>query len=894
MLQQKLMVDQDCQALSIVGLGGTGKTQVALQFAYIVKEKWPEYSVFWVPALSIESFEQACAGIAKALRIPYAAGGEEDVKELVQQHLSSSRAGRWLLVVDNADDADIFFGTAQLKGVVEYLPESETGIIVYTTRTPEVAELTRGDVIELGAMDREDAVAFLTKSLIRKDLLRNDATTKELLDQLTYLPLAIAQAAAYLNRNRISVARYLQLLRSTEHNVVALMSREFRDDTRYKQSANAVATTWVVSFSQIRERDAAAADLLAFMSCVEWKAIPRSLLPRAHVEWQMEEAIGTLCGYSFLARRGDSNSKEEGQEEEEEVREEWYDIHRLVHLATRIWVSKHGDAAKVLDEAVRHVADVFPSDDFANRAIWRAYLPHALRMLGSGQEGSVEDRSELCLSVGRCLEVEGRIREAVKWLEESCQSREALDEDDSDLLLSQHALAMAYEADGQVQKAVELLEHIVKVEEKTLAEEHPSRLTSQHALARAYQADGQVRKAVELLEHIVTVEEKTLAEEHPSRLASQHALAMAYQADGQVRNAVELLEHVVKVEEKTLAEEHPSRLASQHTLAMAYQADGQVQKAVELLEHVVAVHEKTLAEEHPSRLASQHVLAGAYQADGQVQKAVELLEHVVAVHEKTLAEEHPSRLASQHALARAYQADGQVQKAVELLEHVVAVREKTQAEEHPSRLASQHVLAIAYEADGQVRKAVELLEHVVAVHEKTLAEEHPSRLASQHTLAMAYQADGPVQKAVELLEHVVAVREKTLVEEHPSRLASQHTLAGAYQADGQVQKAVELLEHVVAVHEKTLAEEHPSRLASQHALAGAYQADGQVQKAVALLEHVVAVKADSLRDDHPPRLASVEALADMHVELAVDSDETSSSASFKSFTTARSANYVIE
>jgi tetratricopeptide (TPR) repeat protein len=769
-LQQKLMVDQECQKLSIVGLGGTGKTQVALQFAYIVKEKWPEYSVFWVPALSIESFEQACAGIAKALRIPYAAGGEEDVKELVQQHLSSSRAGRWLLVVDNADDVDIFFGTAQSKGVVEYLPESETGVIMYTTRTPEVAELTRGDVIELGAMDREDAVAFLTKSLIRNDLLRNNATTKELLDELTYLPLAIAQAAAYLNRNRMTVARYLQLLRSTEQDVVALMSREFRDDTRYKGSANAVATTWVVSFSQIRERDAAAADLLAFMSCVEWKAIPRSLLPRAQVEWQMEEAIGTLCGYSFLARRGDSNSKEEGQEEEEEeeIREEWYDIHRLVHLATRIWVSKHGDAAKVLKEAVRHVADVFPSDDYANRAIWRAYLPHALRMLGSGQEGSVQDKSELCLSVGRCLEVDGRIREAVKWLEESCRWRKALDEDDSDLLLSQHVLAMTYQADGQVQKAVELLEHVV------------------------------------------AVREKTQAEEHPDRLASQHALAMAYEADGQVQKAMKVLEHVVAVREKMLAEEHPSRLASQHALAMAYRADGQVQKAVELLEHVVAVREKTLAEEHPDRLASQHELARAYRADGQVQKAVELLEHVVAVHEKTLAEEHPDRLASQHELARAYQADGQVQKAVELLEHVVAVHEKTLAKEHPSRLTSQHVLAMAYQADGQVQKAVELLEHVVAVHEKTLAEEHPDRLASQHELAMAYQADG------------------------------------------------------------------------------------QVQKAVALLEHVVAVEADSLRDDHPSRLVSVKALADMHVELAVDSDETSSSASFKSFTTARSANLVIE
>jgi hypothetical protein len=478
-LQQKLIVDQDCQKLSIVGLGGTGKTQVALQFAYIVKETLLEWSIFWVPALSMESFEQACVSVARALCIPYAADGEEDVKELVQQHLSSSRAGRWLLIVDNADDIDIFFGTEQLRGIVDYLPESETGVVVYTTRTLEVAEQTRGDVIELGAMDRQDAVAFLTRSLTREDLLRNDATTNELLDELTCLPLAIAQAAAYLKRNRMPVAKYMQLLRSTEQDMIALLSREFRDDTRYKGTANAVATTWVVSFRQIRERNAAAANLLTFMSCIEWKAIPRSLLPTVQPEWQMEEAIGTLCGYSFLARRGDS-------EEEVEEEEEWYDIHRLVHLATRIWIDKHNDTTEVQENAVRQVAGVFPSDDYANRVVWRAYLPHALRLLENRQGCSVEEQSELCLLVGRCLRVDGRIREAVTWLEESCQWREALDENDSDRLLSQHVLAIAYQADGQVQKAVELLEHVVAVKARTLRDGHPSRLVSVEVLDDMY------------------------------------------------------------------------------------------------------------------------------------------------------------------------------------------------------------------------------------------------------------------------------------------------------------------------------------------------------------------------------------------------------------------------
>jgi Cdc6-like AAA superfamily ATPase len=68
-LKQKLLVNKDCQKVVISGLGGIGKTQVALQFAYSVKEDYPEFSIFWVQALSMETFEQGCMEMAKALGI---------------------------------------------------------------------------------------------------------------------------------------------------------------------------------------------------------------------------------------------------------------------------------------------------------------------------------------------------------------------------------------------------------------------------------------------------------------------------------------------------------------------------------------------------------------------------------------------------------------------------------------------------------------------------------------------------------------------------------------------------------------------------------------------------------------------------------------------------------
>jgi hypothetical protein len=138
-MMNMLLVNKECQRLVLVGLGGVGKTQVALEFAYAVKKTRPDYSVFWMPALSMESFEQACAEVARKLGSARTAEDKEDVKELVRRHLSAELAGRWLLIVDNADDMDILLGSKQLRGIADYLPHSEEGLLVFTTRTQEAA-----------------------------------------------------------------------------------------------------------------------------------------------------------------------------------------------------------------------------------------------------------------------------------------------------------------------------------------------------------------------------------------------------------------------------------------------------------------------------------------------------------------------------------------------------------------------------------------------------------------------------------------------------------------------------------------------------------------------------------------------------------------------------------
>ena len=433
-----------------MGLGGVGKTQVALELIHWTKRNKPDYSIFWVSALSNSTFEQAFVEMAGMLPVQRRSE-DEDFKGLIRRYLSSDTAGPWFLVLDNADDIDMFHTMTQ------YLPESDGGLTLVTTRSRDVAlSVADGVMVELHEMSLREAKSVLQKWLTVEDL-GDDATVEELLKELTYLPLAIVQAAAYLKRNQIPIATYLGLLRGTEKDMAGLMNTEFHDNTRYTGSHNAMATTWLVSFDQIRKSDRAATDLLTFISQIGPKAIPQSILPGVGSEEQMVNAIGTLYGYAFLKRRGEGAM---------------FDMHSLMHVAIRIWMRKHAHMKEMEIRAIQHLSAIFPSADGAYCEKWRAYLPHTLLILQRNKDCRIEERYDLFFRVGQCLYEDRRFKEAIRSLTEVYRWRkEHLAEKDHFLLTSEHTFANAYLGDRRIKEAIALLEHVVAVRKKMLAEE---------------------------------------------------------------------------------------------------------------------------------------------------------------------------------------------------------------------------------------------------------------------------------------------------------------------------------------------------------------------------------------------------------------------------------------
>ncbi|TPX17469.1 uncharacterized protein E0L32_003112 [Thyridium curvatum] len=264
-LQTKLF-DNDNGKIALVGLAGVGKTQIALQLAVYVRDNMQDRSVFWLSALSMPSFEQSCRLIMKQSGLKDS--DSKDPKAIIQDYLSSERAGRWLLIVDNADDKSLLFGSDEVTECIKkHLPQSESGLMLFTTRSRQVASAAAQcaeNIIPVLGMSDQEAREHLGKKTSSSELNRNEEATESLLQRLTNLPLAITQAAAYINENQISIATYLDLFDNTD--AVQLISNHFYDDTRYKESDNAVATTLLVSFRQISETNELAARLLTFLA----------------------------------------------------------------------------------------------------------------------------------------------------------------------------------------------------------------------------------------------------------------------------------------------------------------------------------------------------------------------------------------------------------------------------------------------------------------------------------------------------------------------------------------------------------------------------------------------------------------------------------------------------
>ncbi|KAL5047111.1 hypothetical protein BDW71DRAFT_50813 [Aspergillus fruticulosus] len=649
-LEELLAMHDGPRRVAITGLGGVGKTQVALETAYRMRDQDKGCSVLWVPCTSHALIEQTFLRFAEIFGLHGVKSA--DVKEQVKTYLSSERAGRWLLVFDNADDTEMWLAANDTGPALEdFLPLSGQGYILFTTRNRKLAmKLAPLNIIPIPDVDKETAFQILGKALEHENLPKDDTTAASLLEQLAFLPLAITQASAYIIENKINLSDYLALLQEQE-DAVELLSEDFRDPGRYKDIQNPVITTWLISFNQIQDQNRAAADYLSFMACINPRNIPQSLLLSQSTKKQTIDALGLLNAYSF------TNSQDAD-----------ISMHRLVHIATRNWLKRNKLFSHWIQKVADRIQEVFPNDHYTNRALWRKYLPHALALV---QEDTFieqqEQYTDLIQKTADCLARDGRFHEA-----------EAL--------------------------YIKLL----RIDQKRNGPEHPSTLTSMVNLSSTYRSQGQWNEAEKLEMKVLQTSKAVLGTEHPFTLASIANLALTYWNQGRWDEAEKLNVQVMETWKTVLGEQHPSTLTSMANLASTYWIRGRWDEAEKLKVEVLETRKTVLGAQHPDTLTSMANLASNYWIRGRLNEAEMLEVKVLETRKIVLGAQHPDTLTSMANLASTYRDQGRWNEAEKLEVEVLGIRKTVQGAEHPDTLTSMANLALTYQSQGRWDEAEKL------------------------------------------------------------------------------------------------------------------------------------------------------------------------------------------
>ncbi|KAK5072883.1 hypothetical protein LTR64_000707 [Lithohypha guttulata] len=459
--------------VALYGLGGAGKTQLAIYFAYIYRSYYADHSVFWVHASTEEWLRQSFQSIASECGIDVNQKGASNVFTTVGAWLKKS-SGPWLMILDNADDADVLF--CKRRRLADMLAECAHGSIIATTRNKRVAEKVTmyGTTIAVNQMSESQSVQLMNSFLAtdqqynrRNSHNYNNIDIKSLAQSLGYLPLALAQAAAYIRENSISPSDYLKMWTTSTENAQTLLNTEFEADGRQYYDTdvpNAVGTTMMLSLDYLRERKPRAGEILVLLSFLHYTNIDPAMLL---LPWEtisdpsFIEALGDLQAFSLLEKGADNST---------------YTMHRLLHHVTCRWRTlrlSFEQLRKAVTVALKQLArcSSFRSGK-TDRGMSDLQLPHLLRFFQEesrlGIASEALEKVHLMRRVAEHLLYQGRVLESTEMRASILQLTETFSEH---LLIeavrSKCEYAETLEQLHRFKEAQELCQEVVDILEST-------------------------------------------------------------------------------------------------------------------------------------------------------------------------------------------------------------------------------------------------------------------------------------------------------------------------------------------------------------------------------------------------------------------------------------------
>ncbi|KAK4252200.1 hypothetical protein C7999DRAFT_37170 [Corynascus novoguineensis] len=730
-LDQLLPPSSASQSAALWGLGGSGKTQIALEYAYRRADEDPTCSVFWVHADDETTFVSDYKAIAKSLKISSDFEGDE-LLTAVRDGIEALKP--YVLVLDNADNLTLFGvgrdraaggeNTAKemARNMFGFVPR-HSGTVLWTSRDKRIGGslVSAKRTINVARMTDSEALVLLetvgNKKIGEGEL--NDAA--RLLAELDWLPLAVSQAAAYIRRMSITPTEYLSKLARHRKRRKLLGESEF-DRHRRPGLSNSIFETWNISMEQIRRENEMAYNILHVLAFLDSQNIPIEIMTKAAALLNKKITDDKQGGESTKSVNSGSDSEDDDDDEvlhaairlqefsflrfrASEGTNRTYEMHKLVQEATQYALSRRDrrkDETHFSKLALLVVTDLFPE---RRRELWgecEKYVVHAQRAAEWAEvcEGEIE-ASDLLSRVAGYMYDRGRWRE-----------KEPVDK-------------RAYE-----------------FRRKRLGGKHPSTIWSMASLATTYHARGRYEEAENIKVEVLALWRELLGEKHPNTIRSMAELATTYYAQGRWEEAEKIHLETLAVWREVHGEKHPNTIWTMASLATTYQAQGRREEAEKIQVEVLPLLREVRGEKHPNTIWTMASLATIYQAQGRWEEAEKIQVEVLPLLREVLGEKHPNTIWTMASLATTYQAQGRWEEAEKIQVELLALRHEVLGEKHPDTLQAMALLAMTYHAQGRWEEAEKIQVEVLALLREVRGEKHPDMVLTMASLAATYQAQG--------------------------------------------------------------------------------------------------------------------------------------------------------
>jgi tetratricopeptide (TPR) repeat protein/transcriptional regulator with XRE-family HTH domain len=765
------------QAQVIKGLGGIGKTQTAVEYAYRSREQGRYTHTLWITASSEEAILMSFAALAELLPT-FASTGETDQRKLVAAVIRwlEQCPRPWLLIVDNADDLSL---------VQPYLPVQGNGSVLLTTRASAVGWLASS--LEVDTMGLIEGTELLLRRAGRfahaTDSEINEATN--LVVALAQFPLALDQAGAYLEETGCSLADYLQLYQTHRH---VLLARRGRQASQYPAS---VATTWSRSFEYVEQTNPAAAELLRLCAFLAPDGIPEELLTAGAPQWpsalqeaaadrfRFNQALETLLAFSLVKRLAEDRL---------------LSVHRLVQ-AVQVERMTPEERRQWAERLVRAVNTLFPRDP-EEVTSW----PACQRYL---------DQVQAC---------DRLIQQQHLLLPEAA---EVLDRAGTYL----RGRALYPLAEPLYRRALHLWEQLVN-------EAHPNRARSMDNLAQLYVAQGEYAAAEALYQQMRHIGEQQVGSEYPLLAEALRGLGHIYVNQGKYAQAKPLYQRALHLGEQQAGDEHPLLVSILTGLAFAHTQQGERAEAELLYLRAVRIRERQFGSEHVQVSYPLLGMAHNFTQKREYAQAEPLYQRVLRIREQQVGSEHPLVAIALHELAKLYVEQAKYALAEPLFQRALSIREQQLGSENVDVADTLRGLADLYAQQGEYERAEPLFQRALRIREQQFGVDGTPVSGVLLGLARLSFHQGEDAQAEVFFKRALHIREKQYGPEHFQTAEVLHDFAGLQQAQGQTQEAARLYKRALVIREHAFGIDSPVTIDTRERLHNVLVELGHMQETV--------------------------------------------------------------